>query len=91
MDFEKLTYKSKDVIEAVVNLAAANKNQYITPLHLLKVLLDGKNELIREKCIEAVKHFDEYGFWENEIIFVFTSRQTLTEKYGGSVQQYFRR
>ena len=46
MDFEKLTYKSKDVIEAVVNLAAANKNQYITPLHLLKVLLDGKNELI---------------------------------------------
>ena len=46
MDFEKLTYKSKDVIEAVVNLAVANKNQYITPLHLLKVLLNGKNELI---------------------------------------------
>ena len=40
MDFEKLTAKSKEVIEAVVNLAAANKNQYITPLHLLKVLLD---------------------------------------------------
>ena len=46
MDFEKLTYKSKDVIESVVNLATRNKNQYITPLHLLKVLLDGKNELI---------------------------------------------
>ena len=46
MDFEKLTAKSKEVIEAVVNLAAANKNQYITPLHLLKVLLDGKYEII---------------------------------------------
>ncbi len=46
MDFEKLTSKSKEVIEAVVNLAAANKNQYITPLHLLKVLLDGRHELV---------------------------------------------
>jgi ATP-dependent Clp protease ATP-binding subunit ClpB len=46
MDFEKLTNKSKEVIETVVKLATANKNQYITPLHLLKVLLDGKYELI---------------------------------------------
>ena len=47
MDFEKLTAKSKEVIEAVVNLAAANKNQYITPLHLLKVLLDGKYDIVK--------------------------------------------
>ena len=53
MDFEKLTYKSKDVIEAVVNLAVANKNQYITPLHLLKVLLNGKNELILNLISQA--------------------------------------
>ena len=53
MDFEKLTYKSKDVIEAVVNLAVANKNQYITPLHLLKVLLNGKNELILNLIAQA--------------------------------------
>ena len=46
MDFEKLTAKSKDVIEEVIKLAAAHKNQYITPLHLLKVLLDDKNEVI---------------------------------------------
>ncbi len=46
MDFEKLTSKSKEIIEAVVNLATANRNQYITPLHLLKVLLDGRHELI---------------------------------------------
>ena len=45
MDFEKLTNKSKEVIETVIKLATANKNQYITPLHLLKVLLNGKYEL----------------------------------------------
>ncbi|MCQ2741472.1 MAG: AAA family ATPase, partial [Alphaproteobacteria bacterium] len=46
MDFEKLTGKSKEIVEAVVNLAAANKNQYITPLHLLKVLLNGKYDIV---------------------------------------------
>ena len=46
MDFDRLTSKSKEIIEAVVQLAATQKNQYITPLHLLKVLLDGKNKLI---------------------------------------------
>ena len=53
MDFEKLTNKSKEVIEAVVNLAAANKNQYITPLHLLKVLLDGKYELVLDLIVKS--------------------------------------
>lgn len=47
MDFEKLTSKSKDLIQDAINLAASHKNQYITPLHLLKALLDDKqNELI---------------------------------------------
>ena len=53
MDFERLTSKSKEVVEAVVNLAAANKNQYITPLHLLKVLLDGKHELILDLLLKS--------------------------------------
>ena len=38
MDFEKLTDRSKELMQDVINLAAANRNQYITPLHLLKVL-----------------------------------------------------
>lgn len=53
MDFEKLTAKSKEVIEQVIKLAAANKNQYITPLHLLKVLLDGKYEVITQMIIQS--------------------------------------
>ncbi len=46
MDFDKLTAKSKEVIQGVINLAASNKNQYITPLHLLKVLIDDKEGTI---------------------------------------------
>ena len=53
MDFEKLTNKSKEVIELTVNLAAANKNQFITPLHLLKVLLNGKFEIVLDLIVKS--------------------------------------
>ena len=50
MDFEKLTSKSKELIQDVINLAAKEKHQYISPEHLLKVLLEDKqiDELIRK-------------------------------------------
>ena len=53
MDFEKLTAKSKEIIEQVIKLAAAHKNQYITPLHLLKVLLDDNNSVIADLVAKA--------------------------------------
>lgn len=53
MDFEKLTDRSKELMQDVINLAAANRNQYITPLHLLKVLLDDKNDLIVNLILKA--------------------------------------
>ena len=40
MDFEKLTSKSKELIQDVINLAAKEKHQYISPEHLLKSLLE---------------------------------------------------
>lgn len=43
MDFEKLTNKSKELVQDVVNLASRKKHQYIAPEHLLKVLLDDKD------------------------------------------------
>ena len=46
MDFEKLTNKSKELVQDVVNLASRKKHQYIAPEHLLKVLLDDKDRLI---------------------------------------------
>ena len=53
MDFEKLTAKSKEIIEQVIKLAAAHKNQYITPLHLLKVLLDSKDDTVMTLLLKA--------------------------------------
>ncbi len=53
MDFEKLTAKSKDIWEQVIKLAAARKNQYITPLHLLKVLLDEKDGTIMNLILKS--------------------------------------
>ena len=46
MDFEKLTNKSKELVQDVVNLASRKKHQYIAPEHLLRVLLDDKDGLI---------------------------------------------
>lgn len=46
MDFEKLTNKSKELVQDVINLASRKKHQYIAPEHLLKVLLDDKDGLI---------------------------------------------
>ena len=42
MDFEKLTSKSKELIQDVINLAAKEKHQYISPEHLLKSLLEDR-------------------------------------------------
>ena len=53
MDFEKLTAKSKEILQDVVNLAASNRNQYITPLHLLKVLLDNNDEVIANLILKS--------------------------------------
>ncbi len=46
MDFEKLTNKSKGVVQDVVNLASQKKHQYIAPEHILKTLLDDKDTVI---------------------------------------------
>lgn len=46
MDFEKLTSKSREIIQNVINLAVSNRNQYVTPIHLLKALIDSPNDLI---------------------------------------------
>ena len=48
MDFEKLTNKSKSLVQDVVNLASQKKHQYIAPEHILKTLLDDKDTVIAE-------------------------------------------
>ncbi len=53
MDFEKLTNKSKGLVQDVVNLASTKKHQYIAPEHILKVLLDDKDTLIKDLLQKA--------------------------------------
>ncbi len=53
MDFEKLTNKSKELVQDVVNLASSKKHQYIAPEHILKILLDDKDTLIKDLLQKA--------------------------------------
>ena len=42
MNMEKLTDRSQGFIQSAQSLAARNSNQFLTPEHLLKVMLDDK-------------------------------------------------
>ena len=53
MDYEKLTNKSKEVIQDVINLAAQHRHQYITPEHLLQVLIDLKDGTILDLLVKS--------------------------------------
>ncbi len=45
MDFEKYTERARGFVQAAQTLALRNNHQQLTPLHLLKVLLDDKDGL----------------------------------------------
>ena len=53
MDFEKLTNKSKELMQDVINFAVASKHQYISTLHLLKELLDLKDGPILDLILKS--------------------------------------
>ena len=45
MDFEKYTERSRGFVQAAQGLATREGHQQLTPLHLLKVLLDDREGL----------------------------------------------
>ena len=53
MDFEKLTSKSKDLIQDVINMAVKSKHQYISPEHLLKGLIDMKDSQVMDLILKS--------------------------------------
>lgn len=57
MDFEKLTGKSKALMQDVINMAVNAKHQYISPEHLLKALLEEKR--IAELVVKAGGNLDK--------------------------------
>ena len=53
MDFEKLTSKSKELIQEVINYAVREKHQYVSPEHLLKGLIDEKSGMISDFIVKS--------------------------------------
>lgn len=80
MDFEKLTDKSKDIIEKTVNMAIKAKNQYITSIHLLKSLLLSKNQIIFDLITSSGGNLDQIQIKTDEEL------EKLPQVAGGSVQ-----
>ena len=46
MDIEKLTDRSKGFLQSAQNLAARLGNQYLAPVHLLRVMMDDSQGLV---------------------------------------------
>ncbi len=53
MNMEKLTIKSQEAVKDSVNLAIKNGNQFVTPLHLLKAILDMNDPAIENMIAES--------------------------------------
>ncbi len=50
MNIEKLTQKSKAILEEAVQLAYEGKNQYVEPIHVLKALLEVPETIMEPLC-----------------------------------------
>ena len=59
MNFDKLTNRSKTLIQDVVSLASSKKHQYIAPEHILKVMLNDNEPVIMELITKAGGNLDE--------------------------------
>lgn len=53
MDIEKLTDRAKGFVQSAQNLAVRNGNPYLTPLHLLRVMLDDGQGLATQLITQA--------------------------------------
>lgn len=51
---------------------------------------DGVSDRLRQSCMDIVKVHDRFGVFSKGVSCVFTSKQTLDEKYAGSMFYYTR-
>ena len=78
MDFEKLTNKSKELIQDVVNRAARDKHQYISSEHLLSVMLNMKDSTVPELLSAAgVNVFIDISSITSNPIDIFSSIDSI--------------
>ena len=80
MHQDKLTDRSQGFIQAAQNLAARESNQFLTPEHLLKVLLDDKEGMAASLLAQAGADITSVRHQVNEDV------EKLPKVHGSSVQ-----
>ena len=68
MNFDKLTSRSKTLVQDVVSFASSKKHQYITPEHIIKVLLNDNEQTIFELLSKSGGSIDELLRLTNEAL-----------------------
>lgn len=63
---------------------------YQTDEQITRNAQNGVSENIKKHCTQLVKRYDVHNVFPNGANLVFTSQQTLNEKYAGSMFYYFR-
>lgn len=63
---------------------------YHTDEQITRNAQNGVSESIKQQCTQLVKKHDVHNVFPNGANLVFTSQQTLNEKYAGSMFYYFR-
>lgn len=63
---------------------------YQTDAQIAQHAEDGQSELLRRRIIDTARKHDRFDLLEKGLSFVFTSQQTLDEKYGGKLFFYWR-
>lgn len=58
MNFQKLTIKAQDAMQKAQEIASANSNQYIEPVHLLRALLDDASGIIPPMLLKLGANVD---------------------------------
>lgn len=86
---EILALQSGDIWKIVVTFGAIHIF-YETDKQVKEHEIDGVSEAFRQKCAEIIKKYDFFNTFSKCEACVFTSRQTLNEKYEGNMYYYFK-
>lgn len=62
---------------------------YYTDEQVNSHMSDGVSDMIKNAAVKAVKRHDRYYMYDKGVKCVFTSKQTLDEKYAGNMFYYF--
>ena len=68
MNFDKLTNRSKTLVQDVVSMASSKKHQYIVPEHILKVLLNDNEPTIMELISKSGGRIDDLRKYTDEAL-----------------------